>query len=140
MGAVPVQEAKWAWLGNRAHFADVGEDPCGTGGADAVDVHQVRPARQDGGVELGLHRLELGVQVFDAGQFPGGHPAAGSACQVPRPHAGQQCLVLGGGLLHRRPAGNQFQEQPVHPVQRPGAGLREFVTAVAQQPQHRQVL
>jgi LacI family transcriptional regulator len=28
-----------------------------------------------------------------------------------------------GGLLHRRPAGNELEEVPVHPVQRLGAGL-----------------
>jgi hypothetical protein len=57
------------------------------------------------------------------GQFFGSHPAAGLDRGVPRPHGGQQRLVLGGGLLHRRPTGDQFQEQPVHPVQRLGAGL-----------------
>jgi hypothetical protein len=52
-------------------------------------------------------------------------PSAGASSQ-PRPgaHAGQQRLVLGGGLLHRCPASQQFQEQAGQPAGglRPGSG------------------
>jgi hypothetical protein len=64
------------------------------------------PACQDRGLELGFHGLEFDVEAVDVGEFLGGHPAAGLAGLIPRPHAGQQRLVLAGGLLHRRPAGD----------------------------------
>ena len=40
IGAVPFQDAKWPRLGNRADVTDVGQDPGGAGGPDAMDVHQ----------------------------------------------------------------------------------------------------
>jgi hypothetical protein len=104
---------------------DVGEDPGGAGRADAVDVHQAGTSRED----LGFHRLELGVQAVQVLQFLRGHPAAGLHGQVAGPDRGQQRLVLADGLLHRRPARKQFQEQPVHPVEGLGAG--QLVAAAA---------
>ena len=47
IGAVPVQDAKWLRSANRAHVADVGQDPGGDDGSDPVQVHQVRPRCQD---------------------------------------------------------------------------------------------
>ena len=73
---------------------DVGEDPGGASGADAMDVHQVRSHREDRGLELGFHRLELGVQAVQVFQLFGGHPAAGLPGQVTGTDRGQQHLVL----------------------------------------------
>jgi len=87
---------------------------------------------------FGFPGFEPGVQMLDVSEFLCRHPPANAACRIVRPDAGEQRLVLAGGLLHRRPAGDQFQEQPVHPVQRRRAGPGELITAVAQQPQDRQ--
>ena len=81
MGAVSVQETKSARFGNR-HVADVGEEPRGASRADAVDVHQMRAAGQDCGVELGFHRREFGVEVVQVSDFLGGHAPTGLASQV----------------------------------------------------------
>jgi hypothetical protein len=111
--------------------ADVGEDPGRAGRTDAIDVHQVRARREDHGLELGFHRLELGVQAVQVLQFLRGHPAAGLPGQVTGPDCGQQRLVLADGFLHRRPAGQQPQEQPVHPVERLHPGAGQLVAAAA---------
>jgi hypothetical protein len=83
---VPVREP--------ADVSHVGEDPGGPGRADAIDVHQVRARRQDRGLELGFHRLKLGVQAVQVLQLLRGHPAAGLPGQVTGPDRGQQRLVL----------------------------------------------
>ena len=72
-------------------------------------------------------------------QFLGGHPAAGLPGQVPGPDGGQERLVLAGGFLHRRTAGDQVQEQPVQPVEGLVAGAGQLVAAVTQHPQSHQV-
>jgi hypothetical protein len=82
---------------------------------------------------------ELGVQATQVLQFLRGHPAAGLPGQVTGPHRGQQRLVLADRLLHRRPAGQQAQEQPVHAVQALVAGAGQFIAAVTQHPQHYQL-
>ena len=123
-------------VGKPGDVADVGENAGGAGRADAVDVHQVRAGGLDGGFEFGFHRLELGVQPGQVLQFLGSHPAAGLTRQVARAHPGQQILVLADRLLHRRTARDQIQEQPVQPVEGLGPGAGQFITAVAQHPQH----
>jgi len=133
MGAVPFGGGEVAAAGEAGDVADVGQDPGGSRGPDPVDARQVRPGRQDRGLELGFHGLQLDVQALDVLQFLRGHPPAGLPGQVTGPDGGQQGLVLagGGGLLHRRPAGQEPQEQAVQPVQglRPGAG--ELIAAAA---------
>ena len=84
-------------IGEPGHVSHVGQDPGGAGGTYPVDVHQVRSAGQDRGLQLGLHDLEPGVVPVQAGQFPGSHPAAGLSGQVTGAHPGQQGLVLRGG-------------------------------------------
>jgi len=84
-GAVPFQEANRSRRANRRGVGDVGEQPGGAGGPDAVQVHQGGSASGDQlgellvqGPGLLIDRLELGDQFH-------GEPAAGLAGQVPRP-------------------------------------------------------
>ena len=79
-------------------------------------------------------RAELGDQL-------GGEPAAGLAGDVTRADRGQQVLRLRGGQELLRPAGEQFQQQPVQPVHRLRAGHAQLITAIGQQPQrHRRII
>ena len=120
---VPVREP--------GNVPDVSQDPGSAGRADAMDVHQVRASREHRGFQLGFHALEFGVQAVQVFQFLRGHPAAGLPRQVTGPDRGKQPLVLAHGLLHRRPAGQQAQEQAVHPVQGLGAGAGQLVAPAA---------
>jgi hypothetical protein len=63
---------------------------------------------------------------------------AGPPGDVPGADGGQQRLGLRGGEEPWCTGRNQFQQQPVQPVDGAGAGAGEFIAAVGQQPQRDQ--
>ena len=81
----------------------------------------------------------LSIASSSADQL-GGEPAAGLAGQVARPDGREQRAGLRRGQELLRPAGQQFQQQPVQPVDGLGAGPAELVAAVGQHAHHHQVL
>jgi hypothetical protein len=91
-----------------------------------------------------IFRTDEVMVLEDPGQPVGdlrrGDPPTHPPDRIPWAHGGQQRLVLGGGLLRRCPAGQQFQEQPVQPVQRLRAGAGQLARVDhTQQPQNRQL-
>jgi len=135
-GAVPVQEAKWARLRNRAMSPTSARIRAAPAGPMPWMSLRCEPLAATAALSSAFIDFSLAPGVFQVSDFPGGHAAAGPARQVPRPHRGQQCPVLGGGLRHRDPARDQFGKQPVHPVQRlrPGPGQPGTAAATAAAP------
>ena len=89
-----------------AHVPDVGQDPGRAGGSDSVQVHQTRPGREDGLLQLGFECLESDVESDQVGELVGGQPPHGAPDQIAWAHPGQHVLVLGDGFLDRDPAGD----------------------------------
>jgi hypothetical protein len=76
------------------HVADAGGFAA-TRGADAWQVHEVRPALGHRRGQLGIQRLEPGVDPDQLGQVLGEQPPTQPANLVTRPHRGEQGLVPG---------------------------------------------
>jgi hypothetical protein len=93
--------------GEAGDVADIGEDPGCPCRTDAGKVHQVRAAGAHGGGQLGLQCLERGFDAGQLGELVGDQPSPGASDLVTRPNSAEQSLVLGGGLLHRCPAGHR---------------------------------
>jgi hypothetical protein len=87
-----------------------------------------------------LNAFNLASSCTGVGQLLGGQPRQGASDVVTRPHRREQHPVLGHRSLGRRPARQQLGEQPVQPVQSLSSGLRQFGAAVAQQPQHHEIV
>ena len=131
MGAVPVQDAKWLRSGNRAMSPTSARIRAAPAGPMPWMSIRCEPVARTAALSSAFIALELGVQAVQVLQFLRGHPAAGLPGQVTGPDGGQQRLVLADGFLHRRPAGQQAQKQPVHPVERLCAGAGQLITAAA---------
>ena len=108
IGAVPVQEAKWALVCEPGHVADVAEDPGGADRADAVEVQQAAAGRGDRVAQLLVAVFELAVEPDDVGEQFGGQLPPGPPGDVPRPDGGQQRFGLRGGQEPGCAAGNQL--------------------------------
>jgi len=104
-GAVPFQEANRSRRANRRGAGDVGEQPGGAGGPDAVQVHQGGPAGGDQPGELLVQGPGLVVNGLELAGQPDGEPAAGLAGQVPWLDGGDHGAGLPGGQELHGPAG-----------------------------------
>jgi hypothetical protein len=74
-----------------------------------MHIHQLWSARQYRGLQLGFHRLELDVQAVNVSEFLGGHPAAGSARQIPRPHCDAPISLCAEQAWARHRKFNQYE-------------------------------
>jgi len=100
-----------------------------------VQLEQRAAGGLDQVAELGGRGLDPLVDPLQLRDQFRGQLAAGLAHQVTRTDGGQQGFGLGRGQERLGPARDQFDQQPVQPVDREGAGGSELVTSVHQQPQ-----
>ena len=124
--------------------ADLDQQPCGAGRADAVQVHQRGAGGSDQSLELFVGLLGPLVDALEVSDQLSGYPSAGLASRVTRADRGQQRLGLGGGQALLRSARGQLQQQLVqlaalaggeHPG--PGGQFRrdvDYLLAIGEQP------
>ena len=111
-GAVPGREVPLA--GEPGHRGDIDQQPGGAGGADAVQVHQRGPAAADRDPQLGLERLQLGVDRFQVDDQVHRQAPAGGPGRIPRPHPREHPPSLQGGQVpFADAAGDELGQQPV---------------------------
>jgi hypothetical protein len=129
-------------VGEAGDVADVGQDPGGAGRADAVEAHQPGAGSGDRLSQPAGQRLELAVESLHFSYQLDGELPTRPPGQVRWPHRREHRLGLQGGQVPGGAAGNKFGQQPVQPVQpvqRLSPGPGQFVAAIGEQPQHRQL-
>jgi hypothetical protein len=110
MGAVPVQDAKWALERNRADVTDVAEDAGGADRPDAIEISQRGAGRRNRFGEPLIAVFELPVQPDDVGEQFGRELAAGPAGDVTGPDCREQRLGLRCGQEPRRAGWDELEQ------------------------------
>src|SRR5665647_2007091 len=102
MGAVPVQDAKWALFGEPGDVPDLDQQPGRPGGADAGQVQQVGAGGPDEVGELFVGCLLALVGPLEVGDQFGGDAAADLARGIPGADPGEDVPVRSAGQGHPR--------------------------------------
>lgn len=84
-------------VGETRDVADIGEDPSGDDGPDAVDLGQVRTTFDDESLQLGGDLLHPGLDTDEVGKLFGGDSSPGPPSQVAGSDTGEHPLGLAGG-------------------------------------------
>lgn len=123
-------------LGREAgDVTDLDQQPCGTGGSDAVQVQQAGAGLLDQLGELLVRGLLPRIDLLQVSDQLGRDPATGLADDVSWSDLGQQRLGLRRGQVPLRPAGDQLEQQLVQLAGLAGVVLTQRPPPVDQQAQ-----
>ena len=135
MGAAAVPGGEVCPVGESGDVADLDQQACGAGGADAVQVHQSGAGGGEQFLEFFVSVLGTPVDPFEVADQFRGDPTSCFTDGVARSHLGEHGLCLGRGEVLLRPAGDELAQQLVQLGDHTGVILTERPAAVDQDPQ-----